>query len=141
VWEFIILVMLPPTCKAYPVAILLHDYCAIYESPSTPVLNAIHHTILAMPISCKGQAGSHTPSTASESFFRRKSVFLSGLTRISRPSMCQHIQIDRFVRLRFCARFAGVRNRWYDAVWPIQDMVLFMRFCARINTIRCAPTL
>ena len=25
--------------------------------------------------------------------------------------------------------------------WPIQDMVLFLAFCARINTILCAPTL
>jgi len=26
-------------------------------------------------------------------------------------------------------------------LWPIQDIVLFMGFCARINTIICAPTL
>jgi len=25
--------------------------------------------------------------------------------------------------------------------WPIQDIVLFLGLCARINTIRCAPTL
>jgi len=26
-------------------------------------------------------------------------------------------------------------------IWPIQDIVLFLGFCARINTILCAPTL
>jgi len=45
----------PPTCTAYPIAILLHDYCAIYAPPSTLSLYAIHHTILGMAISCKGQ--------------------------------------------------------------------------------------
>jgi len=43
----------PPTCKAYPIAILLHDHCAINAPPATPPLNAIHHTIWVMAISCK----------------------------------------------------------------------------------------
>jgi len=43
------------TCKAYPIAILLHDHCAIYAPPATPLLYAIHHTILVMARSCKGQ--------------------------------------------------------------------------------------
>jgi len=46
----------PPTCKAYPIAILLHDHCAIYALPPTPRQYAIHDTILLMAISCKGQA-------------------------------------------------------------------------------------
>jgi len=46
---------LPPSCKAYPIAILLHDYRAIYAPPPTPLLYAIYHTILMMAISCKGQ--------------------------------------------------------------------------------------
>jgi len=41
--------------KAYPIAILLHDHCAIYVLPPTPPFYAIHHTILAMAISCEGQ--------------------------------------------------------------------------------------
>jgi len=45
----------PPTCKAYPIAILLHDYRAIYDPPPTPLLYAMHYTILGMAISCKGQ--------------------------------------------------------------------------------------
>jgi len=45
----------PSTCKAYPIAILLHDHCAIYALPPTPLSYAIHHTILGMAISCKGQ--------------------------------------------------------------------------------------
>jgi len=55
VWESIIRVLTPPTCTAYPIAILLHDYCVIYDPPPTPLLYAIHHTILVMTISCKGQ--------------------------------------------------------------------------------------
>jgi len=27
----------PPTCKAYPIAILLHDHCAIYAPPPNPL--------------------------------------------------------------------------------------------------------
>jgi len=37
---------LPPTCIARVIAILLHVYCAIYEAPLTPLLYAIHNTIL-----------------------------------------------------------------------------------------------
>ena len=45
-----------PVCKAYPIAILLHDHCAIEAPPPTPPsLYAIHHTILVMAISWKGQ--------------------------------------------------------------------------------------
>ena len=61
VWESIILVLLPPTCKAYPIAILLHDFCAIYDPPPTPLLYAIRHTILVMTISCKGQRAKSVP--------------------------------------------------------------------------------
>jgi len=53
-WERIILSLPPPTCKAYPIAILLNDYCAIYNPPTTPLVYAIPHTILAIAISCKG---------------------------------------------------------------------------------------
>jgi len=36
-WGSIILLLPPPpTCKAYPIAILLHDHCAIYARPLTP---------------------------------------------------------------------------------------------------------
>jgi len=51
----------PPTCRAYPIAILLHDYCAIYDPPPTPLLYAIHHTILVMAMSCKGPPTNHPP--------------------------------------------------------------------------------
>jgi len=39
----------------HTIAILLRDYCAIYDLSPAPLLGAIHHTILAMAISCKGQ--------------------------------------------------------------------------------------
>jgi len=48
--------LLPPTiCIARTIAIRLHDYCAIYYAPPTPLLYAIHHTILVKARSCKGQ--------------------------------------------------------------------------------------
>jgi len=43
-WEPIILVLPPPTCKAYPIAILLNGHCAICDLPPTPLVYAIHHT-------------------------------------------------------------------------------------------------
>jgi len=47
------------TCKAYPIAIQLHAHCAIYapltdDPPHIPIY-AMHHAILVMAISCKGQ--------------------------------------------------------------------------------------
>jgi len=45
----------PPTCIARTIAILLHVHCAIYDALPTPLVYAIHHTILPMAISCKGQ--------------------------------------------------------------------------------------
>jgi len=50
-----ILPFLPlPICIAHSNAILLHDDCAIYDSPPTPLVYAIHHTQLVLAISCKG---------------------------------------------------------------------------------------
>jgi len=43
-WESIILLLPSPTCKAYPIAILLHDHCAICALPPTALLYAIYHT-------------------------------------------------------------------------------------------------
>ena len=54
-WESIILLLPPPTCKAYPIAILLHGHCAIYAHPPTSPLNTILHTIWGMAISCEGR--------------------------------------------------------------------------------------
>jgi len=59
--ESIILLFPPPTCKAYPITILLYAHFAIYAPPPTPRLYAMHHTLLAMPISCKGQAAGTLP--------------------------------------------------------------------------------
>ena len=52
-----------PTCKSYPIAILLHIHCAIYGHPPTPLF--LPDTVqLAMAISCKGQLSDSFPSTA-----------------------------------------------------------------------------
>ena len=54
--QSIVLLLPPPTCIARAIAIRLHIYCAIYEAPPTPLLCAIHHTIMEMARSCNGQA-------------------------------------------------------------------------------------
>jgi len=46
---------LPPICIAHTVAVLLHDFRAVYDPPSTSLVCAIHHTILVITVSCKGQ--------------------------------------------------------------------------------------
>ena len=51
--ESIVPLFLRPACIAHTVAILLHDYWAIYDPPSTSLLDAIHHTLLV--ITSKGQ--------------------------------------------------------------------------------------
>jgi len=44
------------TCIAHPGAIVLHDYWAVYDSPSDPpFVLFIQDTILVITISCKGQ--------------------------------------------------------------------------------------
>jgi len=55
VHESIVLSFSRPACIAHTVAILLHDYSAIYDPPSNSLWYAIHHTILVITISCKGQ--------------------------------------------------------------------------------------
>jgi len=56
VHELIILISPPPpTSIAYTTAVLLHDYWAMYDPPSTPLLYAILHILLVITISCKGQ--------------------------------------------------------------------------------------
>jgi len=55
VHESIILLLPPHTCNAHTSAVLVHDYCAIYDSLPNPLSYSIHHTILVMAISCKGQ--------------------------------------------------------------------------------------
>ena len=44
----------PFITPAQTTAILLRDFCAIYDLPPTLHVDAIHHTILVMTTSCKG---------------------------------------------------------------------------------------
>ena len=53
--ESIIRLLPPPTCIALTIAILLHVHCALYDAPPIPLVYAIHHTILGLAMSCKGQ--------------------------------------------------------------------------------------
>jgi len=59
VHESILLLLAPPTCIARTIAIPLHVNCAIYDTPRTPLLYAIHHTRLVSSISCKGDTVRH----------------------------------------------------------------------------------
>jgi len=45
----------PTTCISHSIAILLHDYCAICNSPPTHLVYAVHYTTLVIAISFKGQ--------------------------------------------------------------------------------------
>ena len=69
--ESIILLLPHSTCKAYPIALLLHDHWAIYAPITTPPPPLCHtHTILVMAISCKGQAP-HRYQVANKAAFER----------------------------------------------------------------------
>ena len=82
VWESIILVLPPPTYKAYPIAILLHAHCAIYAPPPTPPLYAIHYTILVLAISCKGQTGRRAG---------RRKPWRVGIYKLAFTRYCHHL--------------------------------------------------
>ena len=47
---------LRPFRITHSTAIILHDVCVIYGLPPTLSLYALHHTMLVITISCKGQA-------------------------------------------------------------------------------------
>jgi len=53
--ESIILVLPPSTCKAYPIATILHDHCSIYALPSTFLRMPYTIHSIVMAISCKGR--------------------------------------------------------------------------------------
>ena len=50
------LFMAPPHSHYLTIALLLRDHCAMRRPSPTPPVYAIHHTILVMAISFKGQA-------------------------------------------------------------------------------------
>jgi len=65
-----------PACIAHTVAILLHDYWAIYNPPSASHLYAIHLTRLAMAISCKGQEHDSVPRIFGECIYAYPPIYL-----------------------------------------------------------------
>jgi len=74
----------PSICIAHTVAIRLHDEYAIYDirPPSEPLVFAIHHTVLAVAISCKGELllGRYMPQGDMGSRFEKS---LQGVTAAS----------------------------------------------------------
>jgi len=98
----IILYCSPPTCIANTIVIALHDYWAIYDPPSTSLVCAIHHTILVITISCKGQPSMGWRGTGPQ-------------TVSPEPTR--------------------------GPSWPVQEIVLFRGFCARIYPILCTAPL
>jgi len=91
--ESIIILSPPNTCKAYPIAILLHAHCAIYAPPPTSLFYAIHHTISVMAISCKGQPPDHLRPLPSDRYIDRQ----------PRPSRTQNIHLSLCAWLCLCA--------------------------------------
>ena len=72
----------PPISIARATAILLLDVCAIHDLPATLPSYAIHHTILVMAISCKGQnAGRPTRVCDSHSYL--DSLCVGHLSRVN----------------------------------------------------------
>jgi len=81
-WESIILLLPPPTYKAYPIALLLHEPLRNIRPPTLP-LYAVHHTILVMEISCTGQVPCGVfPSCVSRSSTRRLALACLLLPRV-----------------------------------------------------------
>ena len=84
----------PPTCKAHPIAILMHGHCAIYASSPTPPSDAILHTILVMAISCKGQRAPCAAPTEQHIRILDDSRGYVGIpTPLTPPPPCKHIRI------------------------------------------------
>jgi len=52
-----------PTCIAHPGAQLMHEHWEVYDSPSISLVYAIHHTLLVITISCKGQPNTRLTRT------------------------------------------------------------------------------
>jgi len=164
--------LLPLHLQRLPFAIIP----AIYALPPTPLVYAIHHTILVMAISCKGQdeaapsevipplrycqlsrlGGWVNPhreqqtipqgptSSPPKSFFTptakahpdqavlATSAEARGATHRARP------------RSPFCivSNYERIRSpRLPLRIWPLQYIVMWLGFCARINTILCTHTL
>jgi len=64
VHESVVLSFFRPAWIVHIVAILMHDYRAVYDPPSTSLVYAMHHTILVITISCKGQTGLASSASA-----------------------------------------------------------------------------
>ena len=101
----IILLLPPPTCIARTIAILLHVYCAICESPPTPLWHAIHHTILVMVISCQRQCtGGACAQTWSQQRHRPCNEFRA---RSGDICSCIYIYIYIYTYIRLCIYMYG----------------------------------
>ena len=68
VYESNLLSFPAPTCIAHPGVILVHGYWAVHPPPSDLPFYAIHHTILVITISCKGQGYIRTSFTCGVGF-------------------------------------------------------------------------
>ena len=104
-----------PTCIARTNAILLHVYCAIYDALPTPLLYAIHHTILIMAISCKGQPVQPAPVSHAQS-----------LPIIVRQLLVQLIRIETRIEIRRRRSSTAVRAQSYRRIHPaISEIWMF----------------
>ena len=147
--ESIIRVLPPPTCIARTIAIPLHVYSAVYDAPPTHLLYAIHHTVLPMAISCKGQVRDGSGRVRDWRGNKRTRLYLSIYIYISvcihiyrvDPSICIHINICIYtlVYVCICVRrntdgVCGCPHRLVDTggsgcvrAWLVRDVIFFDR--------------
>jgi len=100
----------PPSCKAYPIAMLLHDYCTIYNPRTSPLVYAIHHAILAIAISCKGQAGATAPNVG-----QRRGIYRSAPSMIMSPSSSINSNLTKYSHIGAKPGFIYSANR--NTIW------------------------
>jgi len=77
---------------------LLHAYCAIYAPPSTLPFYAIHHRLLVMAISCKGQPEMAQPPTSAPYIYIHMYAYIHTYVRTYIP-MCMQVCVCMCVHM------------------------------------------
>jgi len=86
----------PSICIAHTIAILVHDECATCDPHPTPLVYAIHHTILTVAISCIGHL------SRPRVFFRSRSPTPTRTTWVN-PRLTQYPPMQECITFVTCA--------------------------------------
>ena len=108
-----ILPVLPSSCNAYPIAMLLHDLCTIYAPLPTPLVYAIHHTTLVMAISCKGQVSCY------KIFFHSEASVHESILLFAQTSFCV-CSADGSTHTESNKLYRKVKHRYRPNIYPRQ---------------------